>query len=931
MLVCGFVFGDVNNHVIVDVVVHVHDHVVVIVDVHVVVIVDVHVIVLVYVIVIVHDYVYVLVHVIVLVYVIVHDYVHVLVFVHDYVYVLDYVHVFVYVRALVRNIVCLQPPMATRTYNSYAMSSSFNPQEPRPPQRPRPNPRTPEIQAQRLDKLKQTAIRLLQPGRYAAWGIGFLAVLIVLCLLATLFLSRSVNNASINVTPAAGSNARLDEIGKVPPNTPFTARGSGFQNGEKVEIFAANSPDAGFEQIQAGKIGETTAGADGRFELPNLVASPEQAANGSAFVVARGSASGFTPFVGGEGSVPATSAQTPPTPPPATPNQPTAPPQTAVPGSPPDLVVGNVSVDYQPNVNCAAAPPLGLRAEVRNAGGTPAGLFVVNMNGTDVTVSTGLQPNQTIILWAPNYKPNAENRVIADSTNNVAESNEQNNQIFITIAAPTTPLPCATQPPVGPTQPPVGNLPDLVIGNVFIDYQPGVDCAIAPQLGLRVEVRNAGGVPTNLFVTAINGVAVTVGTGLQAGQSIQLWAPGYANGGQNQIIADSTNNVTESNEQNNQAFLALPVPTQSPRCQVTAAPSVTPAPTGTPDPNAAGIWFGRYFNNVDLAEPAVVVRNDANLNFDWKTGSPAPGIPVDNFSASWTRNEDFPTTDNYEFTVTMDDGARVYFDGALVLNEWFNGGVRYPTFKQSITKGRHQIRVDYYESTGNARIGITWKVKYNAWVGRYYNSTDLSGPVVLKRDDADLDFNWGFNSPDPSVQADNFSVDWQRSIPFPPGPHVFTATVDDGIRLLIDNIIVMNQLESGFKTVVITRVLTGGMHALQVQYVEYGGGASIKLESAPVPPQPTLTPLPSTSTSTPAPTTATFTPAPATNTPLPAPPTNTPIPALPTDTPTPVPSTNTPVPPTNTPAPTPTITPADTPIPTATQTPSTVVATLSSP
>ena len=818
-------------------------------------------------------------------------------------------------------IVCPKPQVATRPYNSCVMKSSSDPQEPRGPRTPRtpagsgphpqqPRPERPEIEAQRLNELKQTAIRLLQPGKYAIVGIGILAGLILLCMVATLLLSRSVNNASINVTPAAGSQAKLDETGKVPPNTPFTVRGSGFQDGEKIEIFAAPSPDSNFDEIQKGKIGETTAGKDGRFELPNLVAPPDRAPNGSAFIVARGTSSGFTPFVGGEGTGQPTSAPTPQTPAPATPlpNQPTIPPQTAVPGSPPDLVVGNVAFDYQPGVNCLAVTTLGLRAEVRNIGGTPTGLFVVKINGSDVTVGTGLQPNQTIVLWAPNYKPNAENQVIVDSTNNVAESNEQNNQFVVTLPAPTTLPACVTPPPAGPTSPPVGNLPDLVIGNVAIDYQPGVDCVSAPQLGLRVEVRNAGGVPTGLFVTSINGTGLTVGTGLQAGQSIQLWAPGYSNGGQNQIIADSTNNVTESNEQNNQAFLAVPVPTPSARCQATAAPSPTIAPSGTPDPNAVGVWYGRYYNNVDLSEPAVVVRTDPNLNFDWKTGSPAPGIPVDNFSASWTRNEDFQTTDNYEFTVTMDDGARVYFDGALVLDEWFNGGARTRIFNQSVTKGRHLIRVDYYESTGNARISITWKVKYNAWVGRYYNSTDRSGPVVLKRDDPNLDFNWGFGSPDPSVSNDNFSADWQRSLNFSPGTYVFTATVDDGVRLLIDNVIVIDQMTVGVKTIPVARTLTGGVHALQVQYAEYGGGASIKLEWALLPPPATTTPNPTV---------------PPSATPIPSPtlpPTLTPIPSatpIPTDTPVPPP---TPVP-TNTPIPPPTPVPTDTPVPTNTPLP----------
>jgi len=695
------------------------------------------------------------------------------------------------------------------------MNSGPNPRVPRDPNTPRSG-QTPSqdrelnaIQARRLDELKRTAIRLLQPGRYATVGIGILVVLIALCLIATFLLSRNASNAGLGVTPIPGGQARLDEIGKVPPSTPFTVRGSGFQNGERVEIFAAPSPDSPFDEIQKGKLGETTVGADGKFELPNLSVPPDRAPSGVAYVVARGSSSGFTPFVGGDGT------------------QPTPLPPTLNPGTP----------------------------------------------------------------------------------------------IVPTTPAPGTVIPGVTQTPT----PPPSNLPDLVIGTVSIDYQPGVDCTVAPQLGLRFDVRNVGGVPTGLFVVRVNGTDLTVGTGLQANQSIQLWAPGYAQG-QNQIIIDSTNNVAESNEQNNQVFLSVPVPTSSPRCQPTNLPPPTapapssptvPAPSVTPDPNAVGVWYGRYYPNVDLAEPAALVRSDVNLNFDWRTGSPGPGIPVDNFSASWTRNEDFATTDNYEFSVTMDDGARVYFDGVLVLDEWFNGGLRTKTFNRSVTQGRHLIRVDYYEATGNARIAMTWKVKYSAWVGRYYNSVDRSGPVIVKRDDPNLDFTWGFGSPDGAVTADNFSADWQRTVNFAPGTYVFTATVDDGVRLLIDNVIVMDRLDAGAKVVVETRGLTGGNHSLQVQYSEYTGNAYIKLEWAALPPPPTPTPSPTVPPSATTPPTATLPPtaAPPTVEPPTAttlPPTAPPLPpsdtppaptatlpvSTPTETATPPLPTDTPVPPT---------------------------------
>ena len=354
-----------------------------------------------------------------------------------------------------------------------------------------------------------------------------------------------------------------------------------------------------------------------------------------------------------------------------------------------------------------------------------------------------------------------------------------------------------------------------------------------------------------------------------------------------------------------------PLPNQPTSTPTPITPTNPPTPSSTPDPNAIGMWVGRYFDNPDLSEPPVFVRVDANLNFNWHSGSPGPGIPNDNFSVSWTRNENFKTTDNYVFTLTVDDGARVYVDNLLIINEWHNGGPRTATGHASIIKGVHQIRVEYYEATGNAQVSLSWAVGYSGWVGRYYNSPDLSGPIVLKRDDVTagdpfINFDWGFGSPDSAVNPDNFSVDWTRTVNFPiASTYVFTAVVDDGVRMYVDGNptpVFDNFATSGNRTIVGSVSLSAGPHAVEVQYVERTGQAKIDLSWAPVivvpsatptssPLPPSITPGPPTSTPTPSSTpTLTLTPLPPTSTHTPAPPTSTHTPPPPTVTHTPAPT-----------------------------------------
>ncbi|MCS7061809.1 MAG: PA14 domain-containing protein [Anaerolineae bacterium] len=345
-------------------------------------------------------------------------------------------------------------------------------------------------------------------------------------------------------------------------------------------------------------------------------------------------------------------------------------------------------------------------------------------------------------------------------------------------------------------------------------------------------------------------------------------------------------------------------PTPAPRPTSTSAPTPLPTVTSTPDPNAVGVWIGRYYDNRDLIPPPIFTRYDRTLRFDWRSGSPGPGIPNDNFSAEWTRNEEFGSSNNYRFTLTVDDAARVYVDGMLVIDEWRIGGLRTATGDRFISRGLHQIRVEYYEASGNASIALDWGISYTGWVGRYYNTANLSGPVVMIRDDTNIDFDWGLNSPAPEVNPDNFSVDWTRRVNFPlSASYVFTADVDDGVRVFVNGVTVLDNFNTtGSRTITGVIALTAGQHDIQVQYVERTGQARIRLSWGPIIQPPTPTPT-GTTTGTPTATgTATLTPT-ATGTP--------------TQTPTPPPATETPTPtPTSTPTPTetPTASITDTPV-----------------
>ena len=56
----------------------------------------------------------------------------------------------------------------------------------------------------------------------------------------------------------------------------------------------------------------------------------------------------------------------------------------------------------------------------------------------------------------------------------------------------------------------------------------------------------------------------------------------------------------------------------------------------------------------------------------------------------------------------------------------------------------------------------------------------------LVRIDPSINFDWGSDSPDASLEPRNFSVRWQGNITFAQGDYTFTAITSDGMRVYID-------------------------------------------------------------------------------------------------------------------------------------------------
>ena len=116
-----------------------------------------------------------------------------------------------------------------------------------------------------------------------------------------------------------------------------------------------------------------------------------------------------------------------------------------------------------------------------------------------------------------------------------------------------------------------------------------------------------------------------------------------------------------------------------------------------------------YYDNVDFTGPTVI-RTDPSIDFIWGTGSPAPSIGVDTFSARWVGVIQSIETGTYTFRTTSDDGARLWVNGQLLVDQLIGQAPTSYTATINLTAGLlYDIRFDYTEIAGGAQAQLAWQ------------------------------------------------------------------------------------------------------------------------------------------------------------------------------------------------------------------------------
>lgn len=267
-------------------------------------------------------------------------------------------------------------------------------------------------------------------------------------------------------------------------------------------------------------------------------------------------------------------------------------------------------------------------------------------------------------------------------------------------------------------------------------------------------------------------------------------------------------------------------------------------------------WQASYWNNTELVGDPVLQRTEMYLEHYWGDGAPATGINPDYFSARWTCDFylELPPLNPpslYRFIAMSDDGVRVWVDGELIIDAWYDHPAQTFTAEKLLGSGHHPIVVEYYERTGQAMVLVRWDYigpGVTDWWGEYYANPTLSGIPALTRNDVQINFDWGLGAPVSGLPADDFSVRWTRSLDLPAGTYRFTMTVDDGGRLWVNNQLLLDAWREQPATTYVSDIyLSGGLIPIKMEYYERAGQAVARLswqriDGTPTPTPPTPSP-----------------------------------------------------------------------------------------
>ena len=118
--------------------------------------------------------------------------------------------------------------------------------------------------------------------------------------------------------------------------------------------------------------------------------------------------------------------------------------------------------------------------------------------------------------------------------------------------------------------------------------------------------------------------------------------------------------------------------------------------------------LGEYFATPSFDGAPATVRSDVSMDLQWTFNRPARGVGTDWFAVRWTGWLVVPPGERVRVAVECDDGVQLWIDDTLVVDA--NRKVSYARHvaPMALAPGRHALRLQYRQTTGNGRLHLLW-------------------------------------------------------------------------------------------------------------------------------------------------------------------------------------------------------------------------------
>lgn len=119
----------------------------------------------------------------------------------------------------------------------------------------------------------------------------------------------------------------------------------------------------------------------------------------------------------------------------------------------------------------------------------------------------------------------------------------------------------------------------------------------------------------------------------------------------------------------------------------------------------------RAFFGPVLPETTLVLRQriDSTIDFNWKRGAAAEGVPIDQFSVTWTGTLRIDHGGEYRFWLASDDGSSLAIDGAAVIGFDESHPLAPRMGRVVLASGVHAMRVEFRDGSGDAEVHLGWQ------------------------------------------------------------------------------------------------------------------------------------------------------------------------------------------------------------------------------